>query len=237
MTARSFNLDTEAAKQANSGGKRITESGKYIGTIKSAWHETYPSGAEAVLLKFDSDQGQEAGPLMLFTHGKDGNTLSGYNTVQALMTCVKARSLTPRPGQVELYDFDQQKEVMKQKDTYPELTGKRVGLLLREEHVTDQQGYPKTRDDGSIKTRMILFAPFCAETERTAAEVLEKVQQGSQLERMVQWLAENPVKAAKKAPMSHDPRQQSPQQGQAAQGSYQNPPASAYDDLDDEIPF
>ena len=229
MTARSFNLDPEAAKQANNGGKRINESGKYVGTIKAAWHEVYPSGAEAVLIKFDSDQGQEAGPLMLFTHGKDGQTLGGFNTVQAMMTCVQARALTPQQGQVELYDFDTQKEVTKQKDIYPELTGKRIGLLLREEHVTEKDGTPKTRDDGSIKTRMIMFAPFCAETERTASEILERVTQGKKLATMVQWLQENPLKKAKKAPMPHDPRPQ--------QTSYQ-PDNGGYPDWNDsDIPF
>jgi len=238
--ARTFELDTQAARDANSGGKRITESGKFTGTLTAAWSETYPSGAEAVCFKFESDQGQEAGPLMLFTHGRDGQALGGFNMLQALMTCGKVRSIQPQPGQVSLYDFNEGKEVTKQKDTYPALTNKRIGLLLRQEETTDQNGVLKTRDDGTPKTRMIIFAPFDPETEMVASEILDKAAQPIQLPRMVRWLAENPVKQAKNAQRQNAGGGQyggyaaQPYQPTPGQQGMQGPTSN---DFDDEIPF
>ena len=56
--ARDYALDTEAAKKANTGGKRITDAGAYVGTFRAAFYEKNEKGTESVSFLFDSDNGQ-----------------------------------------------------------------------------------------------------------------------------------------------------------------------------------
>lgn len=201
--ARDFTLDAQAAKDANSGGKRIKETGRYNGTIKAAWYECNDRGTESVQFLFESDDGQEAGPLALYTHNGDGKELPSYKTLNAIMTCVKARTLSAKPGPVELYDFDAGGTVQKTKDVYPELTGKPVGLVLQQEEYTNR--------NGELKERMIILAPFEAGTGRMAAEVLAQKTEAHAIDGIMSWLEKHPVKGAKGArtPAASTPSPQS----------------------------
>lgn len=237
--ARSYSMEPQAAKEANQGGKRITETGKYKGVIKAAWAETYQTGTEAVCLQFESETGQEAGPLTLFTFNRDGQQLSGFKMFSAILACARLRGVQPQPGKVKLYDFDQKAEVEKEKDVFPELAGKPIGLLLQQEEYTDRDGYLRVDDSGIPKTRMRIFAPFEAGTELMAAEVLDRQAQPAALGKAVEWLSSNPVRQdrnAKRQPSSASSYHQPPQQGyQAAQNGQWQPPAEDYDPS--EIPF
>jgi hypothetical protein len=211
--ARDYNLDPEAAKQANTGGKRITESGGYAGTFKAAFYEKNEKGTEAVHLMFESDAGQEVGPLAIYTHKGDGTTLPGFNALNALMTCLKVRALESKRGKVDLYDFDSQKMVTKDKDVYPALVGKRVGLVLRREE------YEKR--SGEIGERMTLAASYDPDSRLMASEILGKVAEPAALDRMLDWVDKNPVKHLKN--------------GRPAAASTAR--TAADDFVDDDIPF
>lgn len=187
--ARQFNLDTKAAKEANSGGKRITETGKYTGVIAVAFYEQNDRGTESLNIMFKADNGQEAGPLPIYTHNGNGEPLAGYKLANAIMTCCRVKALTPVLAPVELYDFTQGAVVTKQKEIYRELTGKPIGLVLQAEE------YEKR--DGTIGERMVIAAPFEAGTELMAAEILEKKETPEQLAKFMEYIFRNPVRKLK----------------------------------------
>lgn len=213
--AREYALDTEAAKKANMGGKRITDAGAYVGNFRAAFYEKNEKGTESVSFLFDSDNGQEAGPLTLYTHNKDGDALPGYDALNAIMTCMKVKSLKAKRGEVELYDFNASSMVTKTKELYPELSGKPVGLFLRREEYTKQSG-----DTGE---RLIINGSFEPTTKLMAGEILAKKTEAKSYDSVLSWLEKNPVKH---------------QKGQRQQSSSQSYGSSAGGDFsDDDIPF
>lgn len=179
MNARNYDLDTAAAKEANSGGKRITEHGTYTGQFIAAWYECNQNGTESVKFIFASE-GQEAGPLALYTHNGKGEELPSYKMLNAIMCCLKVKRITTKDGTVKLYDFDSKQEVIKQKDIYPELIGKPIGLVLTSEEYR--------ANNGDIKTRLNIAAPFHAETKRMANEVLSGASDAVDLSKFTDWL-------------------------------------------------
>jgi hypothetical protein len=184
--SRNFDLDPTAAKEANSGGKRITEPGAYTGKFKAAFYEANANGTESVNLLFVADNGQEVGPLALYTHKGDGTELPSYKTLHAILACARVRKLEAKPGRVSLYDFDSQKDVEKEKLTYPALVGPRIGLVLQGEEYENRKG--------EIKTRMVIGAPFCAESKRMAEEVLTSAQEAKALDKYLSWFEQHKVK-------------------------------------------
>lgn len=186
---RTYKLDTDAAKNANNGGKRITEPGVYAGKIRAAWGETTKNGAEGVFIQFDCENGQEIGPLALYTHDKDGKAISGYDALNAIMTCVRVRELVPTKGKVTVYDYDTKADVEKTKDVFLMLAGKPVGLLLRQEEYENREG--------DLKTRLVIAGSFDPATKQMATEILAKSKDAIALTRAAEWLEKNPVKPLK----------------------------------------
>lgn len=215
--ARDYNLDTQAAKEANTGGKRITETGKYAGTITAAFYEQNQRGTESVNIMFASDNGQEVGPISLYTHNGSGEPLAGYKTLNALMTCCKVKQLEWKQSSIDLYDYDQQKVVSKQKECAANLKGAKIGLVLQQEEYQKQSG--------DVGERMALFAPYEHGTERMAAEILGKQQQATSLGGVMAFLAKNPVRRLKNS------------NGQAQQSRPAQQAPQSHDDYDDDIPF
>lgn len=211
--ARSYALDTQAAKEANTGGKRITETGKYIGTITAAFYEKNQRGTESVNIMFTSDNGQECGPLNLYTHNGDGKELSGYKTLNALMTCCRVKKLTFNVEALDLYDYEKQKVVSKQKECAAELKGAKVGLVLQQEEYA--------KNSGEVGERMVIAAPFEAATELMAVEILSGVKQPQALGSYMVFIGKNPVRKLR--------NNQGQQSGPA--------PAPTDDAFDDDIPF
>lgn len=162
--ARDFNLDTNAAKEANNGGKRITDVGVYVGTFRAAWYEKNDKGTESVQLIFVSDAGQEAGPLALYTHNGAGDELPSNKMLHAILASMKVRGVKAQPGKVTLWDYDTKSEVEKTKETYPAMMGPTIGLVLTDEEYRNR--------NGDVKTRLQIGMAFNSETRQSAAEVL-----------------------------------------------------------------
>lgn len=217
--SRAFNLDTAAAREANAGGKRITTTGKYVGTILAAFYEQNDKGTESVSFMFEADNKQEAGPLTIYTHNGTGEALGGYKLVNAIMTCCQLKSITTKQLPVKFYDYDAKATVEKTKEVYVEFSGKRVGFVLQEEE------YQKTRGDGGIGTRIVIAAPFSAESELMAAEILDRKTTPEALGRYMDYIAKSPVRKLRNSrPAS--------QQSSQAIAAY-----NAYAALDDDIPL
>jgi hypothetical protein len=196
--ARDFALDTQAAKEANTGGKRITEPGAYVGQFKAAWYEVNDKGTEAVMFQFVSDTGQEAGPLALYTHNGAGEELPSYKTFNAILACMKQRGIKAQSGKVSVWDFDKKAEVEKTKDIYPALIGPCVGLVLTTEDYDGRNG---------VKARVVISAPFHADTRQMANEVIES-KPAEALEKYIGWLDKGRWHKPLKGAQSHASSQQ-----------------------------
>jgi hypothetical protein len=221
--SRNFNLDTAAAKEASNGGKRITDAGAYVGIFRAAWYEKNERGTESVSFIFVSDGGQEVGPLSLYTHNADGDELPSYKTLNAILACMKVRSIEGQKGKVKLWDFDEQQEVERAKEIYPALICKKIGVVLQGEEYEGRNG---------VKVRMILAAPFEPSTRLMADEILNKQTEAKGLDRYIAWIEKNPVKKLRNKKSSN---------GNGNGGGYTNggttsgTPASTFED--DDIPF
>jgi hypothetical protein len=220
MTARTYNIDGKAAANANSAGKRITETGPYVGKIRFAFYEKNEKGTESVHLLFRADNGQEAGPLALYTHNSQGVALPSYDMFNAILCCAKVKTISPKASHVELYDYNSQTMVSKSKEVYPELADKPVGLFLRLEEYQ--------ANNGEIKQRLIIDGAFDPATKLMANEIMARATEPASYRIKSDWLAKNPVKRMKNKPMAS---------AQANQGGYSSPPPTDADFVDDDIPF
>jgi hypothetical protein len=211
--SRNYYLNTDAAKQADQMGNRITETGKYVGVIVSAEAVTSKKGSDGVELSFKDDNGATADFLTLWTHNKDGKELFSFKTLNALMTCCEVKALETAQGEVTKWDADSNSRIKQKATVYPTLQGKRVGLLLQKAE------YEK--GDGSIGTKMEIALPFNAATERTASEVLAKAQKAEKMAQVLAILKDRPLQKRKDS-------------APAAQGQHA-PGAGSF--ADDDIPF
>ena len=233
-----YSLDTNAAMQADVTGGRITESGEYVGKITAAWEETFKSGTKAVKINFETGRGEYANGLTLFTFGKDGSKLHGFNTVNAILMCVDIGGMTSVPGKVELYDRDIGQVVPQDKMVFNELVGKPIGMLLQQAEKKDQDGYLATSKDGSIFYEIKIFGVFEAGTGRTATEKAKRVARASDKDKRLEYLKKNPIRKEKGAKIK-------PQSGGIAPlPEYQNgapqfgdPGYANSQGYDDSIPF
>jgi hypothetical protein len=161
-----YTLDTEAAKQADNGNGRISETGKYIGQFTKAKKVISNQGTEGIEFSFESETKQTADYLTVWTINKDGKQIFGFKQLMALMTCLRVRNIEEKAGEVEEYDSVAKQMVMHKAQIYPALMNKKVGVLLQMEE------YEKK--DKSIGARATFAGFFDPETEQVAIEVLEK---------------------------------------------------------------
>ena len=210
-----YQLDSNAARKADSTGNQINEIGKYVGRFTQAEDIVAKTGTRGIALNFESDAGQKA-RISLYTMKADGTRIMGFDSLMAILTCMSLRGIKPQPGIVKVWDNDQRKEVERQGSVFPDLCIKSIGLLLETEEYKKQ--------DGGLANRMVLAGVFRAEDEFTASEILDKKTRPEHLEKMVARLHHRPLNGAKKP--------------------VQAPPAGGYDDYGqgssvgmDDIPF
>lgn len=214
---RNYTLDPNAARSAEVG--RIETTGAYVGTITRAEAlRSKDKGTEGIEFSFKADNGQTADYLSLWTFAGDGKALRGQKVLMALMTVAKVKALTPTETPVEKLEGGN--KVSKKVQCFTELHGKRVGLILQREEYR--------KNDGSIGSRMAIFLPYCAETNRTASEILVPAGQ-----------APKPAEAlARILPTVKDRPLQVKGGGAAAGSSAPGGPAPTSDGIDeDDIPF
>lgn len=205
-------LDTKQAKAADSIASSINEAGKYIGTITRAEALKSERGTLGLGLSFRTDNGQSADYLDIYTQKGDGEALMGAKTVNALLVCLKLRGAKQGTIKCEKWDREVGARIKVEVTGYPELMGKRIGLLLQKELGTS--------NTGKDTERMTVFGVFSPDTELTASEILDSKTNPERLPQMVAALAAKPVR---------DNRKGRPQAQRTA------PTAGAADD--DDIPF
>lgn len=192
-----YQLDTKAANQADVIFSKIESKGRYIGTLTRAEAVTSKKGTKGVDLSFKSDTGETADYLTLWTHNGEGKQLMGFNTLMAIMTCLRVKSLSATDGEVEKYDPDQQKRVKVTVPLFRDLMNKPVGLLISMEE------YEKTA--GGTAWKPTIAATFDKDGF-TASEILSKSSAPTTLVKMEAALRDKPLKAsAAHAPTANHP--------------------------------
>lgn len=156
---RSYTADPDAARQANANNY-IDQSGKYKGVFTLAEVVSSQKGTEGIEFSFKSDDEQQANYLTLWTYNERGEALYGYKVLNAIMTVMGVKELTPKQG--NLPDKD---GTTRQVLAFPALHNKPVGLVL--------QKVLYTKKDGKDGYKFNIFAPFQASSELTAKELLD----------------------------------------------------------------
>jgi hypothetical protein len=130
-----------------------------------------------------------------------------------VMTCTKVRSLKQAPMRIEKYNYEAKEKEIVSGFGYPDLVGKKVGLLLQK--VLDSY-------KGKDTEKMELFGVFEAGTGFTATEILDKAMKPVATDLRLEQLMKYPVK---------DKRQKF-EQVKVSAHQYDNSSS-----LSDEIPF
>lgn len=182
-----FNLDANAARSADNKSAFIDEAGKYIGAFNRAeYMEKADTGSTGIGFTFKSRDGAEAQFYLnlSYQHGKRNE--GGHALLNAIMACMQLRAVAaPQPMEVEKWDKDAGQRVKVTVPSFAEFIGKPIGLLL-------QMEIEKNSTTGM--ERPVIFAPFSAESEKTASEILDqRCTTPAKLEKMVQQIAKKPV--------------------------------------------
>ncbi|AUX87016.1 hypothetical protein C3F34_13905 [Acinetobacter sp. ACNIH2] len=184
---KQFGYNPESAKQADSSA-RIEEAGKYVGIIKHMEFITANSGTTGFEIEFETDN-KESASFSIWTEKKDGTPLGGVHKINALLACVGVRGLTPTNAPLEKYDFDAKERITKNCIIAPEITGKRVGLLLQRENYQN--------NSGDWKFQMNFFSCFHAQSELMAKEIIDRKTSPEALPKSLASLMLNPITTRK----------------------------------------
>jgi hypothetical protein len=217
-----FNLDANAARSADNKSAFIDEAGKYIGSFTRAeYMEKTETGSTGIGFTYKTRDSAEAQFYVNLTYQQGKRNEGGFATLNAIMACMQLRTVgDPKPMEVEKWDKDAGQRVKVTVPSFAELTSKPVGLLI-------QMEIEKSSITGN--PRPTIFAPFSAESEKTASEILDpRCTAPAKLEKMVQQIAKKPV-------VDRRPRDSSGSAGQSH--SYQEGPRDDAPDFTDEIPF
>lgn len=210
-----YTLNTECAKAADTIFAKIEVTGKYLGTLTRAEPVTSKKGAKGVDMSFKSNEGATADYLTIWTHGAEGKQLQGFNTLMALMTCLRVKTLTAENGEIEKYDKEQAKRVKVTVPLFKELMGKPVGLLIQMEE------YPKNA--GGTGWKANIHGAFDKDGF-TASEILSKATKAEVLDKMVAALKDKPMKGTALPVRQDGVMSENPGQGMTA-------------DFDQDVPF
>ncbi|MGV6475392.1 hypothetical protein [Azotobacter vinelandii] len=198
-----FNLDPNAARAADNKSAFIDEAGKYIGTFTRAEYMEKPqTGSTGIGLNFKSREGAEAQFYVNLSYQHGQRNKGGHELVNAIMACLQLRHVgNPQPVTVEKWNAESKQREQVSVPGFPELMGKPIGLLIQMEiEKNSEKGLP----------RPTIYAPFSAESEKTASEILDpNCRAPAKLEKMVQAVAAKPIRdnrpaGARSAPAGDD---------------------------------
>ena len=223
-----YQLDTQSAREAENVSAFLNETGKYIGTFTRAEKLISTNkGTHGIGITFETKSKQTT-RFDLWTMDKDMKPLMGKKALDAIMACMKVRSIAPKPGKVDRWDYDTKKMLIADAEVFPDLTGKPIGLLLRNTEYEKMKDGQKTGETG---WRLELYVPFDAATEMTASELLDRKTKAERLPSIVASLVDRPLKARPAPKATH----------QNDDGYGNLPPTrsqgSGFDEMDDDIPF
>lgn len=186
-----YELNPTLAKKADVIGSYIQDTGKYIGVFLRAEKLTSAkANTEGIGFTFKDDSGREC-RFDVWTRKADGTELSGLNQINAMMGCLKVRTMKPVVMAIKKWDNDARTDTQQEAACFSELMNKHIGLLLRMEEYDKMDGGQKT---GATGWRVGLFAVFQADTEFMASEILSSKTKPEALEKIIPMLADKPLK-------------------------------------------
>ena len=174
-----YEYDPDAASKADDVASRIDTSGPYIGQFKLAHSITSSKGTEGLAFEFTSPGGGSAS-FTVYTRKEDGTPTFGNNQLQAMMGILGLRGLRSVEGKFEAWDNDTGKRVEVGGDTFPDLVGRDIGLVLQKEKYT--------KNNGQEGFRMNLFGIFHPVSRLTSSEIKERKTSPEKLEKMLRGL-------------------------------------------------
>lgn len=189
-----YTLDVTAAKQADQTGKFIKETGKYKGRFTKAEALSATTGTKGIAFTFESDDKQTVN-FSIYTMKADGEKLFSYQTLMAIMACMKLRNISdPVTGTATRYDFDTKQEVQYQAPLLLDLMNKPIGVILQLCEYEKQKDRVPT---GEYGWKIEIQGAFEAATELTASEILSGKTKPELLAGMVAHLTDRPLKNKK----------------------------------------
>lgn len=214
-----FALDRNAACAADNKSAFIDEAGKYIGAFTRAELVKGQTGSVGLGLTYKVENGGEAQFYINTGYLKDGQMQQnngGIQTVSAILACLRLNtSGDPATITVEKWNADLKQREQTQVQGFPALMNKPIGLLIQMEiEKNSEKGLP----------RPTIYAPFSAESEKTASEILGKVAAPTKLEKMVQVVMAKPL-------VDRRPKGQASSANSYGGASDQNSPPDEWDDI------
>jgi hypothetical protein len=185
-----YNLDTSAAKKADQFNARIEQTGIYKGVFTRAEEVTSKNGAKGIDLSFKADTGESADYLTIWTHGRDGSEIRGFNLLMAIMTCLRVKAMEAKVGTIEKYNQDSKTREQVSVPLFNDLMNKPIGLLIQMEE------YEKTA--GGTAWKPAIFS-VCDKDGFVATEILGKSTKAETFDKMAVTVKDRPLKGAKLA--------------------------------------
>lgn len=186
-----FSFDEESLTGADRNAARITDSGAYVGEITRVAAVYADAGWEGVDIDFKSASGGEV-TIGVVTKSTEGTEPYGMDQVKALMYLMGVKPpMKPVPGKVRKYIDGKFEEV--DGDTFPQLCGKPIGVVVQKEL--------KSKKNGQDSYRWNLYGQFDPVTKLTASELRDRVGpgKGTKLEKMLRGLKDKDSRKAKTA--------------------------------------
>lgn len=194
-----YSYDEEAAGHAEDFANRIDKSDLYIGEFTRAWPiVSAAKGTKGIHFEFEADGAKTN--FDVYTIKADGTKIPGYFTLQAILTILNLKGLQTAPGKIEKWDDDERKRVETDGPVFPQLVGKKIGVVLQKELYNS--------NDGKERYRLSLQAVFDSVTRLTSSEIKEKKTKPEKLARIQRGLKDKDSRTARAA-----------EPGQPAQGS------------------
>lgn len=221
-----YQLNASAAREAENISNYLSESGKYKGKfIRAEKLISAAKGTHGVGFTFESDSKQTT-RFDIWTMSAQNEHLMGYKAINAIMVCMKLKTLTIDRAEVERTDWDTKQKYKEEAEVFPELLNSPIGLVLVN---TEYEKMREGRKTGETGWRLELVAPFEASTEFTASEILDRATQPKKLASLVALLADRPLRNRPAQRQEAGGRNDAPPAGHPANGGFNSP--------DDDIPF
>ncbi len=194
-----YQLDKQAACEAEQVSNYLTDTGKYKGEfIRAEKLVSKAKGTHGVGFTFKSKDNRTT-RFDIWTTKADGDQLMGYKALMAIMACMRVSSMKPVKAMIERYNWDTKTTDNVEAEVFKELMNKPIGLLLRNTQYEKMENGAKT---GELGWRLEFYIAFDAESEMTAGELIGKKTTSEALPAIIATLADKPLKNQPKAAQS-----------------------------------
>lgn len=186
-----YTYNEEQASKADSMADRIDTGGAYVGTFLRAEAVESEKGTQGVLFEFEAGSAGKA-EFTLWTVKDNGEAAFGMNFLQSILLMFGLRGLKAVSGLVERYDYDAGKRIEEEGEVFPDLVGKKIGVILQKELTT--------RQSGGEGFRMNCYGIFHHETRLTASEIRERKVTPAKVDKLLRSLKDKDSRKAKAEP-------------------------------------